>query len=257
MSRDKLLALVLAAGVAWYFFLRQDEPPSSPASPTPVLPCPPDGPCPIPTPKKPAPRPWGPREGAPVGAFVGGPVSPDGVELQIDLPGALHRRNTASRGLGNCVFTSIHHAALWQNVPALQEFPKWLIAKGIPGGGYPQKVADLIPKIAKDRGLPVPEYIQIEGGDLEMLKLATKTGRLPSITYSHSPTGRYGGQQIAHMVNAPSAGAGGKYWVILDNNYPGENAYEYLSETEFSRSYAPGWAVILLNPGPPPPPRSK
>jgi len=256
MTRDRLLALLLLAGAAWYFFLRQDAdapPPAPPAVPAPVSPCGPDGPCPRPKPV----RPWGPRREASVDAFVGGPVTPDGVELQIDLPGELHRKNTSSRGLGNCVFTSIHHAALWQNVPALQEFPKWLIDKGIPGGGYPEKVADLIPKIARDRGLPVPEYIQVEGGDLEVLKLAAKTGRLPCVTYSFSPTGRYGGQRIAHMVNSPACGAGGRYWAILDNNYPGSQQYEFLTEAEFSRTYAPGWAVILLNPGPPPPPRSK
>lgn len=255
MSRDKLLAMLLLAGALWYFFLRQDDP-----APAPAPPCGPDSPCPLPSPapKPPPPRrPWGPLRDAPVGAFVGGPVAPDGVELQIDLPGPLHRRNTSSKGLGNCVFTSIHHAALWQNVPALQEFPKWLIEKGIPGGGYPSKVADLIPRIAKDRGMPVPEWIQVEGGDLEVLKLAAKTGRFPSVTYSFSPTGRYGGGRIAHMVNASACGAGGKYWVIQDNNFPGAEAYEWLSESEFARTYAPGWAVILLSPGPPPPPRLK
>lgn len=144
-----------------------------------------------------------------------------------------------------------------QNVPALLEFPKWLIQKGIPGGGYPQKVADLIPQIAKDRGMPTPDYIQVEGGDLEILKLAAKTGRFPCVTYAVSPTGRYSGQRIAHMVNAPAAGAGGKWWAVLDNNYVGADAYEWMSESEFARAYAPGWAVILLNPGPPPPPRAK
>lgn len=206
-----------------------------------------------------------PADGSPApeeaGATVAGPKHPDGTEVQCDLPGKLHRRNTESRGLGNCVFTSIHHAGVYQNVPVVQEFPKWLISKGIPGGGYPQKVANLIPRMSKDRGLPEPQYLQAEGMDLDLLKAACASGRMPGITYSVSPTGRYGGSRIAHMVNLVAAGAGkgpdGKgWWVILDNNYPGESNYEWLSEAEFRRTYAPGWCVILLNPSPAPPPRN-
>lgn len=191
-------------------------------------------------------------------ARVGGPTSPDGSEeISCDLPGALHRKNTASRGLGLCVFTSIHHSATYQDVPQLQEFPKWLVDKGIPGGGYPQKVADLIPKISRERGLPEPEYVQVEGVDLEILKLSCRTGRMPGVTYSFSPSGRYGGQRIAHMVSL--AHASDKWFVVLDNNYVGEDAYEWLSPQEFSRTYTggrQGWAVILLSPGAPPPPRN-
>lgn len=198
-----------------------------------------------------------PRGGS--GAFVGGRTAPDGTEIQCDLPGDLHRRNTSSRGLGNCVFTSIHHAALWQDVPALQEFPKWLIDKGIPGGGYPGKVEKLIPQLCKDRGLPVPAYIQAENGDLEVLKLACKTGRMPCVTYSYSPTGRYNGSRISHMVNIVAAGAGKSgYYVVLDNNYTGEKAYEWLPESDYSKTFkgGGGWWFVLLPAGPPPPPRN-
>jgi len=189
-----------------------------------------------------------------VGAKVAGTRSPDGAEeIHCDLPGELHRKNTSSRGRGLCVFTSIHHSAVSANVPALQEFPRWLITKGIPGG-YPQKVADLIPKMCRERGLPEPEWIQVEGKDLEVLKVACKTGRLPAVTYSFSPTGRYGGQRIAHMVNI--AHASDKWFAVLDNTYVGADAYEWLSPQEFSRTYAPGWCVILLAAGAPPPPRN-
>jgi hypothetical protein len=214
-------------------------------------PCPdcPDGKCPVPQ--------QAPPDGDLVQASVGGNTAPDGTEIQLDLPGNLHRRNTASRGLGNCVFTSIHHAALWQSEPALQEFPKWLIDKGIPGGGYPQKVEQLIPKISADRKLPAPEYVQIEGADLDMLKLACRTGRMPSVTYSVSPTGRYNGQRIAHMVTLVHADD--RWFGVLDNNYPGPDKIEWMSPEEFKRAYTggrSGWSVILLNPGPPPPPRN-
>lgn len=228
-----------------------------------------DGKCPAPAPKidpkpapapapkpKPKPKPWGPRTD-PVGftAFVGGPVGKDGTEIACDLPAEFHRKNTASKGLGLCVFTSIHHAAIWQNVPALQEFPKWLIAKNIPGGGYPGKVEKLIPQICADRGIPEPLWMQVEGLDLEILKLASRTGRMSSVTYSRSPTGRYGGKGISHMVSLVHADD--KNFVVLDNNYIGADAYEWLTPEEFKKVYAPGWAVILLDPPPPPPPRNR
>ena len=190
------------------------------------------------------------------GAKVGGRVAPDGkTEIQIDLPGNLHRKNTASFGLGLCVFTSIHHSATWQNVPLLQEFPKYLIDHKIPGGGYPQKVAQLVSRIAKEKGVPEPDYIQVEGSDIEILKLACATGRMPAVTYSQSPTGRYGGQRIAHMVSLPHADD--KYFAVLDNNYIGDSNYEWMTPQEFSRTYTGmggGWAVILLDSGPPPTP---
>jgi hypothetical protein len=192
------------------------------------------------------------------GAKVGGKLAPDGkTEIQIDLPGNLHRRNTASRGLGLCVFTSIHHAALWQDIPLLQEFPKYLIDKGIPGGGYPDKVSSLIARIAKEKGVPEPDYIQVEGHDLEILKLACRTGRMPCVTYSFSPTGRYGGQRIAHMVNI--AHGDDAFFAVLDNNFPGAAAYEWMSPDEFRRTYTggrSGWSVVFLSPGPPPPPKN-
>jgi len=194
-----------------------------------------------------------------VEAKVGGRVAPDGkVELQIDLPGSLHQKNIASSGLGCCVFRSIDHAARWANIPALQHFPEWMVQKHIPGGGYPQKVADLIPKIAKDRKMPEPDFVQVEGNDLEILKLATATGRMPGVTYSKSPTGRYGGQRIAHMVNIVHADD--QWFVVLDNNYIGENNYEWMTPQEFLKTYSGmggrGWAVILIPNGPPPIPRN-
>lgn len=231
-------------------------------APAPDAPCP--GPvCPVPAPEpkkpepvrpKPAPSPWG-DSGAPVGAKVGNSVAPDGkTEINCDLPGDLHRKNTASKGLGLCVFTSIHHAAMWQDVKALQEFPRWVTEKGIPGGSYPEKTAKLIKQICADKGVPEPEYIQVEGGDLEILKRACKSGRMPGVTYSHSPTGRYGGQKISHMVSLPHADD--QFFAVLDNNYPGADAYEWMTPDEFRRTYAPGWAVILLSPGAPLPPHN-
>lgn len=192
-------------------------------------------------------------------AKVNGPVSPDGVELQCDLPPELHRQNVTSRGQGCCVFTSIHHSALWQNVPALQEFPKWLQQKGLTGGGYDGNVRDRIAAICKDRGMPEPDYLQVQGKDIEILKLACKTGRMPAVTYSKSPTGRYSGGRIAHMVTMSHGDD--KYAAILDNNYltPPGNSYEWVTWEEYLKVCNLGssyWAVILLAPPPPMPPRN-
>src|SRR5262249_16649813 len=96
----------------------------------------------------------------------GGGLSPDGkFEVQVDLPADQRQKNIASKGLGCCVFRSLDHASRWQNVAALVSFPEWMVQHGIEGGGFPSKVDKLIPQIAKDRGLPVPEYIQYEGKD--------------------------------------------------------------------------------------------
>lgn len=174
-----------------------------------------------------------------------------GEEITVDLPISRHVRNTSSRGLGNCVFTSIGMAADYQNVHALKNFAQWVISKGIPGGSYPDKTDRLIAQMCADRNLPIPEYIQHTGGDLEFLKLALNTGRYVSVTYN----GRddfYNGS-IAHMVNLVHLSE--KYAVIQDNNRPG--VWTWMSVDEFVsrwRGSSGGWAVVLLGSPPPPVP---
>lgn len=287
MSTTTKVILVALAGLAVIAGLELAGRYAEPEIPTPDQPCPGPGPCPAPDPKKPK-RPWGPRQeparvadkapadwrtdgvtrrgtfqavvpswaaALPAGGKVGA-SSMDGVEISCDFPGSRHRRNTESKGLGLCVFTSIHHAADWQNIPGLIDFPKWMRDKGIPGGGYPEKVAKLIPQICQERGVPTPEYFQVESNDLEVLKAACASGRMPGVTYSFSPTGRYGGKRISHMVNLVHADDKGN-WVILDNNFPGEDKYEWLTTQEFLKTYSgggTGWSVIFADPPPPPPP---
>lgn len=189
------------------------------------------------------------------GAKVGGTTAPDGTEIQVDLPGSLHRRNTTSRGEGCCVFTSIHHASLWQNIPAVSEMPNWLRKKGLAGGGYPGNVKERITAYCREQGVPEPRYVQIESKDVELLKAAAKTGRILCVTYSRSPTRRYGGATIAHMVNAVHFDD--KNVAILDNNYPGADAYEWMTPDEFSRICNPRgyWAIVFLDSPPPPTPK--
>lgn len=190
-------------------------------------------------------------------AKVGGTLAPDGAtEIQVDLPGSQHQANIAVNGAGCCVFRSIDHAARWANVPALIHFPEWMRQKKITGGGYPEKVTKLVKQICADRHLPEPAYLQVEDKDLAILKAATKAGRMVSVTYSRSPTKRYGGGRIAHMVNVVHADDA---WIcVLDNNYIGADKYEWMTPAEFTSVCNPGgyWAVILLDPGPPPPPRN-
>lgn len=196
--------------------------------------------------------------GLTLGASVGGPQAPDGTPVDCDLPADLHRRNTSSQGQGCCVWTSIHHAALWQNVPAFQEAPRWVQQHGIPGGAYPGAVQKHLPQMAKERGeAQTPVFLNYQGSDLEFLKLACRTGRMPGVTYAFSPTGRYGGGKIAHMVNLVAASD--KWFAVLDNNYVGGQQIEWMSPEEFRKTWTGmggGWAVVLLAPPPPPPPHN-
>lgn len=188
-------------------------------------------------------------------AHVNGRSNPDGTELQVDLPGSEHKANISSRGLGCCVFRSMDHAGRWHGLKQFVQMPEWMVSKGIPGGGYPSKLDALTKQIAAERGLPVPEYVHVHQVDLPLLEAACQSGRLVSVTYSWSPTGRYSGRRIAHMVNLVhgdrAANNGRGWWVILDNNYVGERNYEWLTTEEFLRT-DPSWAVICLAAPPPP-----
>lgn len=191
------------------------------------------------------------------GAKVGGTLAPDGkTEMQCDLPAALHLKNVGgSDGAGLCVFTSISHSARWQGIAALADFRDWM--RKYPGGGWPEKVDQMIDKICREKGVAKPDYVQVEGQDLEILRKACSSGRMPGVTYSFSPTGRYGGGRIAHMVSLVHAD--GQWFCVLDNNFPGADQYEWMSPDEFRKSYTggrSGWAIIFLAPGPPPPPRN-
>jgi hypothetical protein len=198
---------------------------------------------------KPAPKdepkcpdgPWGPH-GKPT---VGGPTSPIGTEVTCDLPLSQRTKNVGGRdGAGLCVFSSIGHAARWQNEKRLVDFQKQMTKE--PGGGYPGKVDRMIAKYGK--GAP---YIQYEGHDPTILKVALKTGRMPSVTYDgHDP--HYNGS-IAHMVNLIYLDD--QEACILDNNFIDELVW--MSAKEFLERWTGdgGWAVILLAPPPPPPPQ--
>jgi hypothetical protein len=155
-------------------------------------------------------------------------------------------------GAGLCVFTSIGMSADWQSVESLIAFRDWMTKH--PGGGYPSKVDDMIARMCADTQRPIPAYAQMEAADLDMLELACKSGRMPAVTYCWSPTGRYGGGRISHMVSLVHAD--GDVWGILDNNHIG--SIEWMNRKEFTTTFTGnggGWAVFLLADGPPPVPR--
>jgi hypothetical protein len=142
------------------------------------------------------------------------------------------------------------HSGIWADEPIFSGLFEFMFTR--PGGGYPQKVDQMIDAFCKEKGTAKPLYIQVEGTDLAILKTACQAGLMPAVTYSFSPTGRYGGRRISHMVSL--VGAGEKWFVILDNNYP--KSFEWMDEATFRKTYAPGWAIIPLKLGPPPIPRN-
>lgn len=182
------------------------------------------------------------------------PVSPDGTPAVIDLPASQHMRNVGgSDGAGLCVFTSIQHSAYWQNIRALDGYREWMRRR--PGGGWPQKVDATLAQFCKEKGVQLPPYVQHTGGDEEFLRLALKTGRLPAVTYCGLDDfyrDRWGRPaRIAHMVSL--AHLDGTRAAIIDNNRPGY--WVWMTREEFQsrwRGNSGGWAVVFLDPPPPP-----
>lgn len=191
-------------------------------------------------------------------AAQGGPTSPDGLEeIACDLPASLHLRNVGGTdGAGLCVWASQQHTAMFQHVWLMQGVFDYM--KTQRGGGWPERVDAVVALLAKKANEPVPPYIQVQAKDnLAILKLACKTGRMPAVTYSFSPTGNYNKQFIAHMVTLVHASD--KWFCVLDNNYP--EKYEWMDPQTFLQVHTRngrenGWATIFLNDPPPAPPRN-
>ena len=207
------------------------------------LPLPPLQPDPVAKKRTPL-LPW--RKDA-VGQFVeGDAIGPDGVEVQADIIPEIRKKNIASKGLGCCVFRSVEHTAREQNIPALYDFAEWMVKSSIEGGGYPDKVDQLITRICKERKVDVPPYLQHEGGDPKFLELALKNGWSVCVTYCGRDP-RYSNQNIAHMVNLVYIDD--KYACILDNNFI--DKYYWMSRKEFLDRWnefgkSKGWAIAFL-----------
>lgn len=197
---------------------------------------------------------------------IAGP-SHDGQEITCDLPPQEQFKNVGSKkdGAGMCVFTSIEMAARYQGLEQMRGWRDWCAAN-YTGGGWPQRVDQLLAAWGKHKNITIPPYYQYEGKDPSpILSLVDKTGRMASITYGYSP--RYGGQ-IAHMVCCPAFRANGKYGVVLDNNFVAQRAgdgwkediFEWMPQAELVRRMkltgGTAWAFVWLTSPPPPPPRN-
>ncbi len=168
-----------------------------------------------------------------------------------DLPVSLRKNNVGGiDGAGLCVFTSIMHAARYQNVKELWDFQEKMTHE--PGGGYPAKVDRMMAKYA-----PGVHYLQAETNDPAVLDLAFKTGRMPSATYcGWDPT--YGGRYVSHMTNPVYLDD--KVAAVLDNNRvsPDEASLMWMSRSDYLARWKgqdrTAWVVILLGPAPAPVP---
>jgi hypothetical protein len=256
MNQRVLLALLIGGALWWWY---HDQAKMRPV-PAPLPPAPPANPKPKPDPKKPrrpcpGPGPC-PLEGQEAGGrpVEGGRVSPDGtVELVCDLPASERKKNIASKGLGCCVFRAIDYAARWQQVPQLYDLPEQLVKAGIPGGGHPDKVDEVLARFA-----PGVSYLQDTSGDADILEAILQTGRMPCVTYSGQDC-HYSGR-IAHMVCLPYFDRQSGWACVSDNNYPADSEFVWMSPDEFLRRWkgggGDGWVFALLAPPPPPPPHN-
>jgi hypothetical protein len=194
-------------------------------------------------------------------SWVGGITYQDAT-ISCDLPNDQQFKNIGSKkdGAGMCVFTSIEMAARYQGLEQMRGWRDWAAAN-YAGGGYPQKVDQLLSAWWKAKSIkPIP-YLQFEGKDPETI-MATidRTNRMASITYGYSP--RYG-RGIAHMVNAILYGD--KYGTVLDNNFIGDDKYEWMDKAELVRRMrltpngqaGSAWVFVWLTPGSPPPPKGR
>lgn len=214
-------------------------------------------PAPVPVfPDTPKPkRPWGTGlEDSVESITLGGSIAPDGsTPLQIDFPLTQHIPNIGSHvdGAGMCVMSSIEMAGRWQNLEQVRGLRNWCATK--PGGGYPSKVDKQLKEYSQAQKINTPEYVQYEGKELDLLKLALKTGRFPAVTYSGRDKVRYSGT-IAHMVCL--AHLDDKWAAIWDNNGTAGELI-WMTPEEFKARWtndSNGWAFVWLAPPPPPVP---
>ena len=192
---------------------------------------------------------------APQPSFINGREY-EGEALTCDLPAAQQIKNIGSAvdGQGMCVMSSIEMAARWQGLEQLRGLRDWCARQ--PGGAYPGKVDQQIQAFCATRKIPAPDFLQYEGRDPRpILQLCDRTGRMACMTYGYSP--RYGGA-IAHMTCCPKYN--GRWAICLDNNFPGEDRYEWMSPEELLRRIkhpgGSGWLFVWLAPPPPPIPHN-
>lgn len=189
-----------------------------------------------------------------LGATIGGPIAVDGAtSVDCDLPAELRVKNEqGTDGLGLCVWACLEHSARYQRVETLEGVLEYMRTQ--PGGGWPERVEDVVQTLAKLKGRPQPGYLMVEGEHVDVLIAACKSGRMPGVNYGWSPSKRYSWLPvgISHFVSLVYAD--GRQFAELDNNFI--DSIEWMDRAEFDKSYSNrgAWAVILLDHGPPPVP---
>ena len=178
--------------------------------------------------------------------------------ITVDLPGSQQFQNIGSKrdGAGMCVFSAIEMAGLSCGLEQMRGWRNWC-AENYNGGSWPEKNDACLRDWFAYKKIPPIPYIQYEGKDpAPFMELCEKTRRPFGMTYGYSP--RYGGRSIQHMVTGVMFRS--NYGVALDNNFPGEDRYEWVDRDEFiRRTIYPNksaWLFCWLPPAPPLSPRN-
>lgn len=190
------------------------------------------------------------------GAAIVGTRHHRGITARDALPASLHLQNVGgSDGLGLCVFTSIGHSARYQGIEELADLRDWM--RRHPGGGWPEKVDRVLDvKLGPDHGI---EYLHVQGADAyPLLERAACEGLMPCVSLGYSERYPELGYAIDHMVNL--AHLDDRYACVFDNNFIGDDRYEWMSRAEFeirSRWSSSGpsevWGIIFFAGLPQPP----
>lgn len=214
---------------------------------------------PAPRRPRPCPGPWCPRESltAVLTPTVAGRISPDGVPIECDYPAERMQANLAGAdGAGLCVFAAASWAMDWHGIDNGRDLLPWMQRKQ--GGGWPEKFDAVMKEYFREKNQPVPGYTQMTGSDTTFVLKALATGKIVCATYNHSPTGRYNGRRIAHMVCIHHCD--GERVAIGDNNYIGSDNYEWLPMEQWQSCFlgdnGKGWAIAFDAPPPPPVPHN-
>lgn len=168
----------------------------------------------------------------------------DGVKALVPIPSEFHVRNEGgSDGAGLCVIASNLSDGWFQGVQDFdraKDSPLWRLAKGKPGGYYPEKLKNLF----DEAGVTV-DWLSAEGTAAELvpvIKHYLRQGIPVATTMSYSQ--RYG-MRIHHMIQ--TVHLDDDLACIVDNNFPG--TYLWVTADEYERRLLDGragWAVVLL-----------
>lgn len=171
---------------------------------------------------------------------LGGAISPDGKTRIVIYEDSIQwPKNIASNGLGCCTFRSLDYAARLQNEPRLVGLPETMKQDHVSGGGYPEKLDQLI-----QRYDPEARYWNDTSKSVDILTRCWLSKRISCVDYNgHDP--HYNGG-IAHCVCVVAYDSANDWVAILDNNYPSLAEIVWMGTKEFSKRWG-GWSYGLFN----------